>query len=137
MPEINLNIHGRNYRIGCDPGEEERVEQLGQYIDQQVSAVAGPGGTGASEQHLLVLASIIICDELFELKDLLKQAQSQYRSVSQKLEEVTERLEISESRLENQDTTSSEHSQEQANLAEIISSLAGRIETIADRIEKA
>ena len=132
MAEVTLNINGRQYRIGSDPGEEERVSQLGEYIDKQVRSIAGPG-VQASDSHLLVLGSIIMCDELFELKDMLKQAQSQYNAVSQKLEAVTEELEYLQSNgtpAENQDSI------DDSEVADIIANLAGRIETIADRLQK-
>ena len=132
MAEVTLNINGRQYRIGCDPGEEERVAELGEYIDQQVRSVAGPGVT-ASDAHLLVLGSIIVCDELFELKDMVKQAQSQYHAVSQKLESVTEELELLQS---NGSANNTQDNVDDDEVADIIANLAIRIENIADRLQK-
>lgn len=132
MAEVSLHINGRQYRIGCDPGEEERVAQLGEYIDKQVRSVAGPG-VQASDAHLLVLGSIIMCDELFELKDMLAQAQNQYNAVSQKLESVSEELEYLQSNGSSSDTRDSFDDDE---VADIIANLATRIENIADRLQK-
>lgn len=132
MAEVNLNINGRQYRIGCDAGEEDRVAQLGEYIDQQVRSINSPG-VQASDAHLLVLGSIIMCDELFELKDMLAQAQNQYNAVSQKLESVSEELEYLQSNGSSSDTRDSFDDDE---VADIIANLATRIENIADRLQK-
>lgn len=135
MAEVNISIHGKTYKIGCDPGEEPRVAQLGQYIDQQVSNLARTGGM-ASESHLLVLAGILMADELFETKDMLAHAQRQYEAVSQKLEQLTEKLEV----LESQNIVHSEvasESVDDSEIADVIVNLAGRIEAIADRLQKA
>lgn len=134
MSEVNININGKNYRIGCDPGEESRVQELGKYIDAQVQSIAQSGGT-AAEAHLLVLGSIIMCDELFELKDMLKQTQDQYKAVSEKLEKVTEQLEIEQTR--NAETIqSSADNIDDPEIADVIAGLATRIEAIAERLHK-
>jgi len=134
MAEVTLKINGKDYKIGCDPGEEERVHQLGAYIDRQVSAIAGSGGV-ISEANLLVLAGIIMADELFETKDMLAHAQSQYEAVSQKLEELTEKLEVLEAQGEATAGNVSE-SVDDSDMADVIVNLAGRIEAIADRLQK-
>ena len=135
MAEVNVSINGKSYKIGCDPGEEHRVAQLGAYIDQHVSNLAGTGGM-ASESHLLVLAGILMADELFETKDMLAHAQSQYEAVSQKLEQLTEKMEV----LEAQNRINSEavtENVDDSEMADVIVNLAGRIEAIADRLQKA
>ena len=70
MSELNLTINGKSYRIGCDPGEEARVKELGAYIDSHVRALSGAGNTG-TEANLMLLASIVLCDELFHAKEQL------------------------------------------------------------------
>lgn len=128
MSAVNIKINGRPYTIGCDAGEEDRVIELGNYIDEKVQKLALSGGT-ATDSHLLVLAGIIMADELFELKDLFSNTQQQYQAVSQKLEEVTKELhELREVPPADQDSE-----QDNEEIARTISSLADRIEAIAEK----
>jgi cell division protein ZapA (FtsZ GTPase activity inhibitor) len=68
MTDVNLLIHGRTYGVGCDDGQEKRVRELGQYIDKKVREIAGSGGV-ATEAHLMVLACLVLADEVFDLRE--------------------------------------------------------------------
>jgi cell division protein ZapA (FtsZ GTPase activity inhibitor) len=68
MSEVNLMIHGRTYGVGCDEGQERRVRELGAFIDRHMRDMAAAAGTSATEAHLLVLAALVMADELFDLK---------------------------------------------------------------------
>ena len=67
MAEITLTINGRNYGIACDDGQERRVLELGRYVDQRLREIAR-AGTATNESHLLVLTSIILADEIADMK---------------------------------------------------------------------
>lgn len=67
MAELNIKIHGRNYAIACDDGQEQRVADLAAYVEEKVNAIA-EAGAGASEPHLLVLTAIVMADEVFDLQ---------------------------------------------------------------------
>jgi cell division protein ZapA len=67
MAELNIQIKGRNYAIACDDGQEGRVAELSQYVDEKLKAIAA-AGAGANESHLLVLTAIVMADEIFDLK---------------------------------------------------------------------
>ena len=134
MAEVQIKINNKTYRIGCDPGEEERVIELASHIDQQVLSLNN-GAQNTNDAHLLVLSHIIMCDELLELKEMVNHAQAQYQAVSQKLEDVTEQLDIER----NQNTmtaTESADNIDDPEIADVIAKLANRIEAIADRMQK-
>lgn len=65
MAEVTLSINGRPYKIGCDEGQEDRVMELGSYINNTVSQISS-AGAATNDSHLLVLASLVMADELFE-----------------------------------------------------------------------
>ncbi|MGB0719524.1 MAG: cell division protein ZapA [Bdellovibrionales bacterium] len=67
MGEVNINISGRNYGISCQDGQEQRVHDLGQYVDARVKDIA-KAGAAANETHLLVLTSLMLADEVFDLR---------------------------------------------------------------------
>lgn len=65
MSEVEIRVAGRSYRIGCGPGEEERVRQLGQRIETEAAALQSGLGPMA-ETRLLVLAALVLADKLDE-----------------------------------------------------------------------
>lgn len=75
MSEVNLHVNGRSYGVSCDDGQEERVLQLGNYIDEHVREIAS-GGAAATESHLLVLASLLLADEVFDSREKIKVLES-------------------------------------------------------------
>lgn len=77
MTEVSVNIHGRQYGITCDEGQESRVQQLGAYVDDKVRDMAA-AGAASNDTQLLVLASILMADELFELRDQVQNAKPAY-----------------------------------------------------------
>lgn len=67
MADISITINGRNYGIACDDGQERRVKELASYVDARVREIAR-SGAASTESHLLVLTSIILADEIADLR---------------------------------------------------------------------
>ncbi len=65
MPQISLNINDRNYQVTCDDGQEEHLRKLAGHLDERIQDLAGSVGQ-VGEGRLLVMASLIVADELFE-----------------------------------------------------------------------
>jgi cell division protein ZapA len=63
MAQITVTINGRNYPVACNEGEEQRIEELGRYIDAKVKTFAHELGQ-IGESRLLVLAALVLADEL-------------------------------------------------------------------------
>ena len=70
MAEVNLMIDGRSYGIACDDGQERRVQQLGSYIEQRLQEISAGSGANSKAQ-LMVLTSLLLADEVFDLRDTL------------------------------------------------------------------
>ncbi len=68
MGEVTLSINGRNYNISCDDGQERRVRDLAAYVDQRMREMAR-AGAAPNDSQLLVLTTILLADEIFELRD--------------------------------------------------------------------
>ena len=68
MAEVNLKIHGQNYGIACDDGQENRVVEVGRYVDMRARDIAA-AGAASNENHLLVLTALVLADEIKELRD--------------------------------------------------------------------
>ncbi len=65
MPEISLNINERNYQVTCDEGQEAHLRQLAGHLDERIQGLVGSVGQ-VGEGRLLVMASLMVADELFE-----------------------------------------------------------------------
>ena len=106
MPEVDVTINGRNYRVACEAGEEERLSGLAGYIDDRVETlVARLGQIG--DNRLLVMTGLMIADELAEAYATLSEAgfdipedgepraalAERRRSVAARLEDAAGRIE--------------------------------------------
>jgi cell division protein ZapA len=65
MPQVSISINGRSYPVACDEGEEDRIRELARLIDSKVAGFARQVGQ-AGEARLLVLAALVLADELTE-----------------------------------------------------------------------
>ena len=65
MGQVNLEVNGRSYKVACDDGEEERLQELGEYVGRHVQELVGSIGQ-VGDSRLLLLASLMVADELSE-----------------------------------------------------------------------
>lgn len=106
MGEVNISISGRNYGISCQDGQEQRVNDLGKYVDARLKDIAKAGAAN-NENHLLVLTTLMLADEIHDLRDNIGSAQP------------------------------SANENEEAEVVNAIGQLAERIDMIAKRIQSA
>ncbi len=67
MAEVDIRVNGRDYRVTCEDGQEERLNQLAAYYDRHVTDLASELGQ-IGDARLMLLSALTICDELFEAK---------------------------------------------------------------------
>lgn len=75
MTQVAVTINGRNYSIACDEGQEPQVEKLAQYVNGKVEGLVQSVGQ-IGEPRLLMMASLIIADELSDLREEISTGQS-------------------------------------------------------------
>lgn len=75
MPAIPVEVNGRPYIVGCEPGEEEHVSTLARQFDRQVQEIAGQVGS-VGELRLFLLAALTTADELSDIRTRLDRLQS-------------------------------------------------------------
>lgn len=76
MGQVVVKVNGREFALSCDDGQEPRIRRLAQYVDSKVSdfvRVAGQVG----EARLILLAAIVIADELSDANEALQRERSQ------------------------------------------------------------
>ena len=75
MGQISLTVNGRPFAVTCDDGQEARIRRLGQYVDAKVAEFVGNLGQ-VGEARLLLLAALVIADELADANEALRLEQS-------------------------------------------------------------
>lgn len=122
MGQVAITVNGRSYQIACEDGQEAHLSELGAYIDKRVSdLVASVGQIG--DMRLLLMASLLIADELSEVYDELDVA----RARASKRAGKTASPSPAQERPEGENET----------LASGLEAMARRIEDIATRLERA
>lgn len=116
MASVNVSINGRDYQIACESGEEDRLSRLASYVDERVQELVLAVGQ-AGDSRLLVMASLLIADELYEAQAALDR-----HGIDDKTGEAGDA---------NADGDGDDR------LASMIEAMADRIETIAAGIERA
>lgn len=103
MAQVSVRVNGREYDLACGDGEEAHLRALARYVDAKINAVRG-GGVKLTDAQLLLMAGIVIADELSEATepDGKSTAKSQAASgtLADMLEASASRLEAITSRLE-------------------------------------
>lgn len=102
MPQVEVAINGRSYEIACDDGEEAHLAQLGEYVDRRVKELVTAVGQ-VGDSRLLVMASLLIADELAETYAELKKTTSEAEgsvSAEQLEDRVAEIVDAAAARIE-------------------------------------
>ncbi len=69
MAKVDISINGRLYAVACDEGQQDRVRELAEMVDSRVKTLTGPAPVGGvGETQILVLAGLMLADELSETK---------------------------------------------------------------------
>jgi cell division protein ZapA len=78
MGQVTVPLNGRSFTLACDDGQETRIRRLAQYVDGKVGEfVADVGQVG--DARLLLLAALVIADELSDANDALEQERGRRR----------------------------------------------------------
>ena len=74
MAQVTLRINGYAYTIGCRDGEEGHLNAMGREVEKRIETIkTGAGQSG--EARMLVMAALLMADELYELEQRLQGAQ--------------------------------------------------------------
>jgi cell division protein ZapA len=94
MGQVAVTINGRIYRFACGDGQEARVSELSAYIQSKLNVLGHDLGR-IGDERLMVMAALLIADELFEARDEVEAAFSAAPQVPQKLHRHPDELRAS------------------------------------------
>jgi cell division protein ZapA len=113
MGQVVVKVNGRDFALSCAEGQEARTRRLAQYVDAKIAEFAKSVGQ-VGEARLILLAALVIADELSDANEALQQERSRAQPAG-------EPAQASEGVVQGAATG--------------IRSMADRIESIAARIE--
>lgn len=70
MAQVTLRINGYAYTIGCRDGEEQHLVAMGREVEKRIDMIKASAGQ-SGEARMLVMASLLMADELHELQHKL------------------------------------------------------------------
>ena len=74
MAQISLKINGYAYTVGCEDGQEDHLRAMASEIEVRMTRIKALGGQ-SGESRLLVLAALLMADELHDMAAELNDAQ--------------------------------------------------------------
>ena len=97
MAQVDVSVNGQSYRIACEDGQEDRLVDLAAMVDEKVLDLVNQIGQVGSNR-LLVMAALVIADELVDLKNEAGSLQELEDNSNQQdtvlvLQEITKRIE--------------------------------------------
>jgi cell division protein ZapA len=71
MPEVNVEIDGKKFRMACEEGQEQHLMELAERFNRTVIQLKGSFGE-IGDNRLVVMAGIAVMDELAEAEDRIE-----------------------------------------------------------------
>jgi cell division protein ZapA len=82
MPEVNVDINGRKYRMACEEGQEQHLLGLADRFNQHIDSFKGTFGE-IGDNRLTVMAGIAVLDELAEAERRITELQQDVANLTQ------------------------------------------------------
>jgi cell division protein ZapA len=99
MPQINVTIDGKSYRMACAEGEEAHLAALAASFDARVAEMRKAFGE-IGDMRLQVMAALTQADELMEVKRKLAELEIETGAIRTRLDSLDAERAAEEARLE-------------------------------------
>jgi cell division protein ZapA len=96
MPEVNVEINGRKYRMACEEGQEPHLNMLADTFNRKIDQLKESFGE-IGDSRLTVMAGIAALDELFEARrevERLEQSVAELSRAGAAMAAETEEIEL-------------------------------------------
>ena len=87
MANINVKFNNKDYLLSCDDGQEEDLINLTKFLDKKYSDLKEKLGN-IGENKLLLITSIQVIDEYFDLKKRVTSQKDSFENLSKKFKEM-------------------------------------------------
>ena len=80
VSQVNVTINGRQFRMACEDGQEDHLQQLARDLDERIVALRGQFGE-IGDARLTVMAALMVADELAETGKKLKRLEADHAAL--------------------------------------------------------
>ncbi|MBN8979154.1 cell division protein ZapA [Nitrobacteraceae bacterium UC4446_H13] len=80
MNHINVTINGRQYRMACEDGQEQRLMSLADGFEARIGELRGKFGE-IGDARLTVMAALMVADELLDANERIRALQGEVASL--------------------------------------------------------
>ena len=87
MANVNIKFNGKDYLLSCDDGQEESLKKLTVFLDRKYSQLKDKLGN-IGENKLLLITTIQLIDEYFDLKERVSKQKNKLDDLSNKFLEL-------------------------------------------------
>ena len=87
MANVNIKFNGKDYLLSCDDGQEESLKKLTSFLDKRYFELKKNLGN-IGENKLLLITSIQVIDEYFDLKKRVESQKENFDALSKKFKEM-------------------------------------------------
>ena len=91
MAEITVSVNSRPFQVVCRDGEETQVSQLAEDLAARVAGIK-KGNEKAGDSHLLVLAGLVLCNDVRDLKRELEAVRQEITEAGRSREALSVRV---------------------------------------------
>jgi cell division protein ZapA len=118
MAQVNVTINGRQFRMACEDGQEDHLNELARELDGRINGLRAKFGE-IGDTRLTVMAAITVADELAEAGLRIKRLEEEFATLQQVQAAASDRSKTT-----------------QATLASALSAAAERVESITKRLNQ-
>ena len=87
MANVNIKFNNKDYLLSCDDGQEESLKKLTKFLDNKYSELQDKLGN-IGENKLLLITTIQLIDEYFDLKQKVTDQKKKLDEISKKFKEI-------------------------------------------------
>ena len=87
MANVNVKFNNKDYLLSCDDGQEESLKKLTIFLDKKYSELKDKLGN-IGENKLLLITTIQLIDEYFDLKKKVTLQKNKLDEISNKFKEI-------------------------------------------------
>ena len=87
MANVNIKFNNKDYLLSCDDGQEESLKKLTKFLDKKYLELQDKLGN-IGENKLLLITTIQLIDEYFDLKQKVVEQKKKLDVISNKFKEI-------------------------------------------------
>jgi cell division protein ZapA len=76
VPQVNVSINGRQYRMACEDGQEDHLRALAKALEDRIGKLRGQFGE-IGDARLMVMAAMTVADDAMEAEKRAKKLEQE------------------------------------------------------------